>query len=108
MNLYPVTIQLGCSRCGYKKRLTVLSLKAQQQWTWFYVEEHWNAGCDGALVTTVPLDDVCPRCANGRPGCTDIKPDGTRYTHEETCATYDWSTDLCPACAVAVEAGEDD
>lgn len=38
---------------------------------------------------------ACPRCSDGLPICTDMKPDGTRYTHAETCATYEWADDLC-------------
>ena len=49
------------------------------------------------------VDDVCPRCGNGRPICTDTKPDGTRYTHAETCATYDWADVLCDRCLIVPE-----
>lgn len=43
------------------------------------------------------LTTVCPRCANGHPVCSDHRPDGTRYPHNDTCATYRWG-DLCPPC----------
>ncbi len=45
------------------------------------------------------IPDVCPRCSNGRPVCSDWKPDGTRYSHDETCAIYDWADDVCAQCA---------
>lgn len=47
-------------------------------------------------------DKVCPRCSDGRPICTDRKPDGARYTHGETCATYDWADDVCAKCEIAM------
>lgn len=47
---------------------------------------------------TLPTDfTVCPRCANGLPTCTDSKLDGTKFSHAETCATYNWGK-LCPVC----------
>lgn len=45
-----------------------------------------------------PIKNVCPRCANGRPTCVDLKPDGTRYTHTEACASYEWDDYLCSDC----------
>ncbi len=42
--------------------------------------------------------NVCPRCANGRPGCSDRKPDGSYYAHAETCALYEWADDVCSSC----------
>lgn len=47
------------------------------------------------MTTPEPL---CPRCSNGLPICMDYKPDGTRYTHEETCATYNWGEVVCDRC----------
>lgn len=47
---------------------------------------------------------VCACCASGWPICADTRPDGTRYTHEETCQKYQdagqWWDDykLCDAC----------
>lgn len=46
---------------------------------------------------------LCIRCGRDQhgdywPGCTSKKPDGTQYTHEETCARYgehDWMCDPC-------------
>ena len=49
------------------------------------------------------IPNVCPRCSNGRPICQDLRPDGTKYTHEETCATYDWSDDLCADCLATID-----
>lgn len=44
------------------------------------------------------IKNVCPRCSNGRPICTDLKPDGTYYSHTETCDTYEWAVDVCAQC----------
>lgn len=33
-------------------------------------------------------EPVCSFCASGWPTCADTRPDGTRYTHEETCQKY--------------------
>lgn len=51
--------------------------------------------------------NVCPRCANGRPICVDFKPDGSQYSHEETCARYAWADDVCDACAPLLESTVD-
>jgi hypothetical protein len=42
--------------------------------------------------------EICPCCSDGRPICTDLRADGSRYSHEETCATYCWSDHLCAEC----------
>ena len=53
------------------------------------------------------IGNVCPRCANGLPICADLRPDGIRWTHEQTCATYDWADDVCAKCeARMAEDGE--
>jgi hypothetical protein len=52
------------------------------------------------VVSDVLIPNVCPRCANGRPTCTSRKSDGSRYSHDETCATYDWADDVCGMCAL--------
>lgn len=44
------------------------------------------------------IKNVCPRCSNGRPICTDRKPDGSYYSHVETCDTYEWAVDVCAQC----------
>ena len=31
---------------------------------------------------------VCACCGSGWPTCADRRPDGTRYTHAETCRKY--------------------
>ena len=31
---------------------------------------------------------VCMRCGSGWPCCADRRPDGTSYTHAETCQKY--------------------
>lgn len=49
---------------------------------------------------------VCPRCSNGRPICTDRKPDGSRYLHSETCATYRWANEVCSPCLRAMTEGK--
>lgn len=45
-----------------------------------------------------PAKPLCPRCGDGRPCCADKRPDGTRYSHADTCETYEWSDELCPSC----------
>ena len=48
---------------------------------------------------------VCACCASGWPICADTRPDGTRYTHAETCQKYiaagHWSDGyrMCGDCA---------
>jgi hypothetical protein len=51
-------------------------------------------------------EPVCIRCGSGWPCCADSKPDGTKYTHEEACARYAWSGDVCEKCETEM-AGED-
>lgn len=51
-------------------------------------------------MTGQSIPNVCPRCANGRPCCADRKPSGERYSHAETCATYQWAADVCARCKV--------
>lgn len=46
---------------------------------------------------------ICPGCSDGRPICTDKKPDGSIWTHDETCATYRWADDLCESCAATLD-----
>ena len=46
---------------------------------------------------------VCMRCGSGWPFPADTRPDGTKYTHEETCQKYydaGWWDNyyLCEAC----------
>lgn len=47
---------------------------------------------------------VCACCGSGWPCCADTRPDGTRYTHAETCQKYrdagQWADDyrMCGAC----------
>lgn len=44
---------------------------------------------------------VCIRCGSGWPCCADKKPDGTHYTHQESCAKYEWggaNYDVCKRC----------
>lgn len=48
---------------------------------------------------------VCPRCSNGRPICTDTKPDGSPYAHADTCATYEWADDVCGRCQAEASGG---
>lgn len=48
---------------------------------------------------------LCPRCGNGKPCCADTKPDGSHYSHADTCATYTWATSLCAPCE-AIEAAD--
>lgn len=50
------------------------------------------------------LSGVCPRCSNGLPICTDVRPDGHPYTHAETCATYKWADDVCDDCKPYLDA----
>ena len=49
--------------------------------------------------------EVCPRCANGLPGCTDRRADGSVYTHAETCALYEWADDVCAECDAELRSG---
>lgn len=53
--------------------------------------------------TTYAGEFVCARCGSGWPCCADTKPDGTQYTHEETCAKYETRDDwedmgVCDKC----------
>ncbi len=46
----------------------------------------------------VPDDPICPRCGEGLPDCS------TGYvSHEESCATYTYTADVCPDCAAVTE-----
>lgn len=66
------------------------------------MQEKVDAITEDLAASALP-DRVCPRCSDGRPICRDTRPDGTRYTHEETCATYDWADDVCAACQPFLE-----
>ncbi len=57
-----------------------------------------------AAQTAATRKQVCPRCSDGRPICTDKKPDGSTWTHDETCATYEWADDVCADCLKAHDA----
>ena len=53
---------------------------------------------------------VCARCGSGWPCCADTKPDGTHYTHEETCQKYETRPDweamrLCKKCEALMNPG---
>lgn len=41
---------------------------------------------------------VCIRCGSGWPCCADLRPDGNPYTHDETCARYADTGELCAEC----------
>lgn len=66
-------------------------------------------------MTVKKVWNVCPRCSNGRPVCSDPLPGAPprpelyepgwpesltreRYDHETTCATYEWADDVCEPC----------
>jgi hypothetical protein len=49
---------------------------------------------------------VCICCGSGWPCCADKKPDGTNYTHAETCNKYHWGGDkydVCERCEREIE-----
>jgi hypothetical protein len=46
---------------------------------------------------------VCPRCGSGWPCCTDRRPDGTKFTHAETCERYRDADDVCVSCDAAMQ-----
>lgn len=42
-------------------------------------------------------EPVCVCCGDGWPNCVDRRPDGSRYSHLDTCYRYKWA-DLCDRC----------
>ena len=50
-------------------------------------------------------EPVCPRCGSGWPCCTDRRPDGTKFTHAETCERYRDTDDVCASCETAMQVG---
>jgi len=62
----------------------------------------------GALVVTtkdprfLPALPLCPCCGEGYSTCGQRRPDGTAWTHEDTCGRYQFGDNLCPRCIGAM------